>query len=847
MTLHHRLRKKAQKGFLRSPRLPQFAWGKLLLAICDGILIVCILAAAFVVIFFRASLPQTAGKLVVHGLQHPVAVERDQWGVPSISATTMHDLLFAQGYVTAQDRLFQMELDRRITQGRLAELFGTGADDQLLDTDMLLRTLSIYRAIEVQLKHVNPQTRTALQVYTDGVNAFISTHTQALPLEFRLLGITPAPWTLADSVAVTANIVLALDSTWYTKYTRALVEAKVGPQTTEQLFPSYPAQNPTLLPSMAAQAAPASVTSVVQAMSTIGQHSNMSDLDGAVATLHTLLGNVNGSLGSNSWVVDGSRTTTGKPLLANDPHLDIQMPATWYEIALHCGQFNVIGASLPGAPGVIIGHNSAIAWGITSVNADTTDLYTETLDTLHHPGEYLYNHQWYPLSVRQEVIFVRGQSRPVVITVTSTRHGPLLNSVVGDLKDVMPIALKWTLLQPEYQLSNFLQLDAASNWPQFQEALTTFSMCLNFVYADVQGNIGYQMSGLLPIRENANHVLPVNGADSHYEWHGYVPQQRLPTLFNPASHEIVVANNQIVPQNSSLYVTAYWDQGYRARRITDLLAEHTLLSRADFAHIQADVYSIPAALLTPYLIAAGRSSHDANVAMATNLLQHWNDKVTSDSVAASIYEVTTSILLRQIGEGLLGKSLYNLYQENTDTTDLLTFLINAMQYPQASIFGSRQSSAAAGRDALIRAALSTAVHQLQIQYSINPQQWQWGHLHQARFLHPLADVGPLSLIFGTPSLQRPGDDTTIDIGGNDGAAADPPIYSQMTVASMREIIDLAHFDDSLWVITTGESGQPLSLHYDDLNLLWNQDEYQQMIFSKLGEKTPSSDYLQLLP
>jgi len=433
------------------------------------------------------------------------------------------------------------------------------------------------------------------------------------------------------------------------------------------------------------------------------------------------------------------------------------------------------------------------------------------------------------------------------MTVVATRHGPLLNTVITDLKDSPPTALAWTLLQPNYQVADFLPLDTASNWAQFQQAASSLPISLNFVYADVQGNIGYQMSGLLPIRATENHILPVNGADAQYDWSGYVARQRLPTLFNPASHMIVVANNQIVPDSDELYVTNYWDEGYRAKRISDLLGQPGALSSADFARIQADVYSIPAATLTNYLLAAGRNSRDADVITAVKLLQHWNATVTSGSVAASIYELSSNFLQRQIGEKLLGKELYNSYQDNTDITMQITFLIASIQHPQMALFGSASSDVAASRDNVIQSALKAAVCQLRAQYGSDQQQWQWGHLHQANFSSPLADVGPLSFIFSIPALERPGDDTTVDIGGDDNATADPSSYDQVTVSSMREIIDLAHIDASLWVITTGESGQPFSSHYDDLSILWNQNTYQHMLFSRISRERLSYDYLRLLP
>lgn len=800
-----------------------------MLCAIDILLILLIMASSMGIWFARRSLPQTSGRIFLTGLQQEVFIGRDRWGVPSISASTMHDLLFAQGYVTTQDRLFQMEMSRRITQGRLAEVFGPGSDDQLIETDAFLRTLGVYRAIQSQLSQIDAQTRTAFQAYTDGVNAFINTHQDHLPLEFSILGIDVAPWTIADSVAVEANIVLALDDAWYYKYTRALILSKVGPSLTSMLFPSYPTQNPTLF-AVSNQALPSpfpySPSSTLQSITFPD-----SLLDG-INTLHALLGNINGSLGSNNWVVDGTRTSTGKPLLANDPHLDTGVPSTWYEVALYCGSFEVIGFSLPGVPGVVIGHNTSIAWGITNVGADTADLYLEKLDPAKHPAQYLYNHQWMPLQTRQQVIHVRGMSKSITITVAATKHGPLLNSAVDDLKGYTAVSLKWTLLQPEYRIANFLQLDAATNWSQFSNALSALTLCQNFVYADIEGNIGYRMSGLLPIRPKENETLPVDGSITTYDWQGFVAQEQLPALFNPPSHTIVTANNRIIPDTYPIYISHEWDQGYRARRIDDLLAEIPHLSISDYERIQSDVYSIPASILTPYFIMAGQTRHDSDTALAVKLLKQWNYTLTRDSTGATIYEMTAGLLLSKILEPLLGKHLYAIYQPNYSHSGFFTFLINTLTLPKAPFFSDAGGgNAYARRDAVIASVLQETVKQLRTRYGSDTTQWYWGKIHKAHFSHPLSGTAPLNLLFGVTQLERPGDNETINIGGDDGFNADPPNYDQHTVSSMREIIDLANFDNSLWIITTGESGQPFSNHYNDLNSLWDQDRYQSMSFS----------------
>ena len=808
-------------------------------------LLLLLLPGALGTWFVHRTLPQTSGTLTVAGLQHRVSVERDQWGVPHIAASTLHDVMFAQGYVTAQDRLFQMELNRRIAQGQLAQIFGAGNNNEFVDADILLRTLGLYHVAQTQVTHISVITRALVQAYADGVNAFLTTHKDDLPLEFTFLGITPAPWTQTDVLAAGTTIALSLDSAWYYKYTRALLQMKVGKAVANELFPVYPAENPTLL-TLSSQATISKPTAL-SSSSTPDFTTLPADLLRGVAAVHTLLGSTGASFGSNSWVVDGTRTVSGKPLLANDPHLDISMPATWYEIALHGPGLDVIGFSLPGTPGVLIGHNDHIAWGVTNVEADDTDLYLETLDPVNHPGQYRYNNHWLPLQIHQETISIRNQSKPLTITIAATTDGPVMNSAVSDLKHFAPVSLKWTFLQPGYTLAGFIQLDLATNWSQFLMALANISISQNFVYADTEGNIGYRMSGMLPIRPLANSQLPVEGSTSTFEWQGYVPQEEMPTLFNPPTHVIITANNQIVPDTYPFYVTAYWDQGYRAQRISNLLAMTPHLSLADLERIQVDVYSIPAAKITPFFITAGRSA-SGDAADAAKLLQGWNDAMTQDSTAASLYEITVSVLVREMLEPLLGKDLYNIYSSNYRGSGLFSLLINLLTKPAAPFFGiTSQGQASARRDGAIVHALTEAMDQLRAGFGPDPSQWSWGRLHQAHFEHPLASVTLLNLIFGVAALERPGDSVTVNIGGDDAFSTDPPNYNQVTVPSMREIIDLSNLDKSLWIITTGESGQPFSAHYNDLNPLWNKNQYQQMGFSSQAGKQAIREVLILQP
>jgi len=827
--------------------------GRVLIGILIALLVISLIATAVGVWFVQRTLPQTSGMLRVNGLHGTVSVLRDTYGVPHIAGNDLHDVIFAQGYVIAQDRLFQLEFNRRVAQGRLAEMFGAGGKDRpLVDADAFLRTLGIYGAAQTELAGLDDTTRGELQAYADGINAFVSSHMGSLPLEFTVLGITPDPWSPIDSLAYGRVVAYSLDGTWNTKYARAIVTAKTNIATASTLFPPYPIDNPTLIPTRLGgfasargatqQQATALATTDAPNAEELQSFAQLSPtlLHGA-DVVRDLLGDIHDGLGSNNWVVDGTKSATGKPLLANDPHLGIRMPAIWYEIGLRGGGLDVIGFSFPGDPGVVIGHNNYIAWGLTNVDADNTDLYVEKLDPTGHPGMYQFDREWRPLETRREVIKVRGEA-PVTITVSSTLHGPIVTDVVDDLKkhpELAPVALKWTALQPGYTFAGFFKLDLARNWSEFDAAISNISISQNFVYADVDGNIGYRMSGLLPIRPVENETLPVAGSTSTHEWKGYVAQSEMPRLYNPTNHMIVTANNQIVDDNFGHYVTTDWDYGYRARRITDLLGAVTTVSVADYQRIQADVVSIPASKLTPKFIVAG-SAATGDAATAAKLLNGWDYTMTRDSAAAAVYEVTAGALARATIEPALGRDVYGVYRGNLSSSGVYTVLINLLEQPAAPFITSSPNE-------VIVKALNDAMADLRSKLGSDTSKWRWGALHQAHFAHPLASVFPLNYLFDVAPLDRPGDSVTVNAAGGGGFSADPANYSQQTVPSMRQIIDLSNFDNSLWVTTTGESGQPGSSHYSDLVPLWDQNKYQPMYYSPGKQASSATGILTLKP
>jgi penicillin G amidase len=825
--------------------------GRALVIVLLALLVVASLAGAAGALYVHASLPQATGLLTVPGLSQPVNVVRDRYGVPSISAADEHDLFLAQGYVTAQDRLFQMELDRHIAAGRLTELFGRGSKDSLLHTDELLRTLDLYESAQDEYNIDDDTTRQELNAYAEGVNAFLRANQHSLPVELAVIGDQPQPWTALDSLAYGRVVALSLDSNWQQKYTRALLIGKLGVPAVDALYPPYPAFNPTLI-ARDGSAAPlnpptqqrastsgSTLNSLASALtSRMAQAFVALPTDGLMRAdaLDSLLSGIVDSIGSNDWVVDGTVTSTHKPLLANDPHLGISEPAVWYEVSLRSPAVNVQGFSFPGVPGVIIGHNAYISWGVTNVDADNTDLYVEHLDPVGHPNEYLYQGQWLPLGIRHETFKIAGSSQAVTLTVRTTGDGPIINDVVSSLSGSSTLlSLKWTALQPGYRFAGFFELDRATDWKSFQAALADISISQNFVYADTLGNIGYQMSGCLPIRPAENDSLPVDGSSGAYAWQGCVPFSQLPSLYDPPTHIIATANNQIVPDSYPIYVSDQWDRGFRARRILDLLQASSSLTVADFERIQNDVYSEPAALLVPLITAA------APQAAGSSVLVGWDDQLTRTSSAAAIYEATLGYLTRDLLEPVLGPSLYRTYQANTSASNITLALYELLKQPSAPYLTS------SAVDPLIIKALGQAMGQLTASQGSDPSKWQWGTLHTAHFAHPLSGTWPLSLAYGVAPLPRPGDSMTVDQGGAGGVTADPADYSQHSIPSMREIVDLSNFDSSEWVIPMGESGQPFSGHYADLLPFWDRGRYQPMVFSPDAIGQAAVDVLTLQP
>ncbi|GAB4530611.1 MAG: penicillin acylase family protein [Anaerolineae bacterium] len=795
---------------------------KVLLTVGMGLLVVIIVLAGALAWFVRQPWPQVSGEVVIPGLQAPVEIIRDEWGVPHIYAQNEHDLFLAQGYVHAQDRLWQMEFNRRIGSGTLSAALG----DATLDADRFLRTIGLRRAAEKDWALLDSETRGILEAYAAGVNAYIETHRGRLPLEFTILGVEPAPWTPIDTLAWGKVMSLDLGSNYRFELLRARIIAALGEEAAQQLLPPYADGAPVIIPPEARNFA----------------WLNEAHFDGLDA-LDALLGDSGPTWGSNNWVVHGSRTATGLPVLANDTHLGLNMPSIWYENGLHGGRFNCVGFSFPGAPLVIIGHNDRIAWGVTNLGPDVQDFYIEKLDDPAHPTRYEFEGAWRDLQVVSETIEVKDQE-PVTLEVLITHHGPIMNQVIGDLEDAEPMSLRWTALDGGLLFKAALLIDLAKDWEDFRTALGYWDVpSQNFVYADVDGNIGYQSPGKIPMRVAGHQgLLPVPGWTGEYEWRGFIPFEELPSVFNPATGFIATANNKVVPDDYPYHLAYEWAAPYRAQRITELLTADDRITAEDIRDIQAETYSLPAEVLRPYLLAT--EPDDDLQAEALVQLQAWDLRNEVDRVGASIYQVwywflVQNTLADELGEDLMGE--YIAYESIH-----MPMMLDLMKQADSPWFDDITTPQIETRDDIVHRSFSEAVAWLSEHYGDEPEQWKWGRLHTMTFVHqPLGQsgIGLLEKLFNAKTIPARGDSFTVDAAS---FSYEQP-FAMIHGVSQRYIADLSELDASQTIHTTGQSAHLFHPHREDFIPLWQNVEYHPMPFSRQAVEASAASTLTLVP
>ncbi|MBI5302846.1 MAG: penicillin acylase family protein [Chloroflexi bacterium] len=787
--------------------------------------------------FITKSHPQIEGTLQVKGVQARVEIVRDTMGIPHIYAANQDDLFFAQGYVQAQDRLWQMDYNRHIGRGTLSEMFGAAT----IKEDRFLRTMGLARAARLDLAALTADETRVLDAYARGVNAFIETHRDNLPIEYTILGITPAPWVPLDTLVWAKVMAYNLGGNYDAELLRQSLIEKFGEAKARELMLPYPAAGPFIIPPEAKE-----FTTHNRQFTTDGSEWRMAngefnsignpDLN-ALADLHATLGMRGPEIGSNDWVIDGTKSTTGKPILASDQHLGIQMPSVWYQVGLHCAPqndacpYNVAGVTFPGVPGVVVGHNDRIAWGVTNVGPDVQDLFIEEFNP-QNPNQSKFNGKWEDIHIAEEPIKVKNVISET-LKVQVTRHGPIMTPVLAGV--TKPVALQWTALRERsHVLGSVLMINRAKNWEQFRAALKLWDApSQNFVYADVDGNIGYQMPGNVPIRTKGTGAVPVSGA-GEYEWTGYIPFDELPFVFNPPTHFIATANNAVVPPSYKYWITQDWSAPYRQQRIVDLLNAKDKLSVNDIAAIQADVYSIPLAQLQKYVSALKPEGFLQERAM--EYVKKWDGRLTTDNIGGTIVEVTYQRLARNLyGPKFGDDQLLRAYLGTGDDSRRAT--LSLLDNPKSDWWG------ATGRDELVKKSFAEAVDYLGSQYGDAPVEWRWGRLHTATFNHPLGSVQPLDRIFNAGPIGVPGGVNTVFATSLRSNAP----YASRSITSQRQIIDVMNFDNSVHVDTTGQSGQAFHKHFSDQVLLWRDVRYTTFAFTRAAVEKSREGALVLLP
>jgi penicillin amidase len=753
----------------------------------------------------RSTFPKESGTQRVAGIAGRVAIETDALGIVTVRAEQPLDAIFGIGYAHARDRLWQMEFQRRVGSGRLSEILGKS----LVRTDRFLRTVGFRLAAEQALANLSPGTRAGLETYVAGVNQFLAA-SPALPIEFRLLRIAPEPFSPVDCLVWAKMMAWDLASVNASnEIRRARFTGAVGASRAAELFPPVPSE-PTILRDEDWSPRPIlRNTTPVSGFPIPGLWHRLAE---GFALLDDL-GFGAETAGSNSWVLAGSRTRSGRPILANDPHLGLRAPSVWYLARLEAPGLLVAGATLPGIPNVIIGHNARIAWGLTSLEPDVQDLYLEETDP-KDGRRYFHDGVWRTFDSRRETIRVRG-GRDVVFEVRSSVHGPLVTDALEGARTLgsPAVALRWTGLDPSDATAEALAaLNVAGNWNEFLAAAARLQCpAQNLVYADVEGHIGYTAAGTIPIRPRADGLLPVSGTGAD-DWSGFIPFEKLPRVFDPPRGLIVTANNRVASERYPYPITGDWPEPYRARRITDLLLSHPAWSPEELGAVQLDRVSYQAADLLPLLL--DTSPADAASARALERLRTWNREFSPGSVPASIYAAWYAKLSEMPQDEL---------RDTPAGAVRSRFLVNALKEDSAwcdDVRTSHRETCAAFKSQTLSRALATLRQRL----GEDPSGWAWERLHHARFPHGVFDRVPVLRGFFSLETGAGGDASTVNVGAyrRDGtfAMTDGPSY--------RQILDLADLSRCVYVHTTGQSGNVFDHRYRNLLPLWRDGHYFRM-------------------
>ena len=772
---------------------------RLLVAGVVLVLLFATVATAWGLAFVRP-LPTVDGDQRLLGLHERAEVLRDTYGVPHIFAADDHDMIFLQGYVTAQDRLFQMDLYRRAAEGRLAEVLGEPG----MESDRFMRTIGLGRAAELDLTVASPSARDDLQWFADGVNKFLEQHGESLPVEFLILGYKPEPWRPVDTLSI-AKLQL-YDAAG--NYTQELLRAGIAERLGTELLP-------TLMPDPGGLAA-LDQAAWAQVAPLLGPDSSVP----GAAALAEIVGGAGQGLGSNCWALSGSRTRSGKPLLAGDPHLAVRNPGIWYEIAMTNGQLSLIGFSIPGVPGVVIGHNADVAWTFAYAYADTQDLFVERQDP-KDLRSFEYQGRAVPATFIREPITVKGRSDPVIVDVAVTRHGPIITPVVTGQK--APLALRWSALDATKTFDAVRGINRARSFDEFRTAAADFSgAALSACYADTAGHIAYLLVGRLPDRPGSG-GMPMPGWTGAYDWRGLLPGSANPFVLDPPDGIVLNANNRPVGSASDVGWNGEWDPGFRYAYLRTQLEQLRGADVAATSRLQNDYTSLPVARFREAIDAARPTT--AQGQQVQKIAREWDGTLGVHSAGAAVYEAWIGQMSRLVFADKLGNALYDDYAAG----GRMVYALHALMANTSSpFFVALGDPAVTGRDAMAGVALDEAAKELVRRLGSDVTKWHWGDLHTIAFEHPLSAARPLDIIFTVGPVRRAGD----GYSPNNGAYSMKKPYALTSHASERQIVDLADVDASVSIIPVGQSGQPYSRHWGDQTKMWAAGQTKPMALAR---------------
>ena len=772
----------------------------------------------------RKTQPQMRGTILIPGLKENVKIHWGPYAIPHLFAANKQDLFMAQGYLHAQERLWQMDLSRRFLSGQLAEIFGERPvpwkelsvrfrDMTTADLDYFVRLMGIRRVSYASLRLLPQELVDLLLAYSEGVNRYIETHLKHLPLEFRLLRYQPEPWRPEDSLTIGKGFAFFLSTSLFTRLTLSVITDKLKDQQTKlkSLFPAYPEGEPII---------------------------TRSALKSSQALLRFLNGTFQqtdwalGGQGSNNWVVAPWRSSTGKAILCNDPHLRMTLPSVWYLMHLEAAptgkqpdEFEVWGASIPGSPCIHLGHNRRIAWGVTAALCDDADLYREKI----HPQEpdlYRVDNQWVKMKCEEERIRIRG-GKEVKKLVRFTRHGPVISDFPQKNSAAEVLALKWTAHDPSQELRALYGINRARNWNEFLHSLSyQIAPTLNYVYADSEGNIGYSVAGRVPIRPQTPSLLPLPGWSGEFDWKGYVPFSDLPRLHNPPEGVIATANNRITDHSYPYYLSDLFEPPYRIRRIKELLTAKEKLSLEEMAEIQKDVVSVQGREIIRDLrpdLEEIASKDDSLKKMVESLIR-WDGNCSENSLEAALFHVFYHRLMMNLLTPDLGHDLFLAYTE----------IFNQPLLPMDQILRDPQSPwfATCPRPTLVEKSLREAQAELTAGLGTHMKQWSWGKLHTLTLRHPLDRIKILAPLFSIGPFPSPGDGVTVNMGFY--RHSNP--YQHVVGPSLRMLIDLGDWQRTRFILPSGQSGHFFSPHYRDQTELWRAGDTIQLFYDEKGMK-----------